>query len=459
MIGSSRRGAGWRAYLKQPEHQRALAFQPDVVICNLGINDMDAYRGGHADEFAPDYVALLRAYKELPSKPKLFLWTKLVPLFEEQKHYKWEEPFLMRRDLNRVAAETGAVGLDMFSGLVGRKELFLPDALHPNEEGYKVIARLTHDQIKPHLTGDFGGLKLPYVFGDHMVLQQGKRFRVYGTANAGQEIVVRMAGQTAETIAGDDGRWAVSLPPMEAGGPYRLEVEGERTIAFDDVLVGEVWIAAGQSNMEWPLEKCATAEEELARASNPRIRLLNRLRTVPGGKSRWSESELDRCTPAGFYTGSWAACEPETAATFSGVAYYFAKKLQAELRVPVGVISVPVGGTTCESFISERALLGNPILRRQIASNGYWFDNEQGPEWPRQRAREQLAAWLEAPAGPLPGHPFEPSFLYRAAIEPMGGFALRGVPLVPGRVERHTNRRQRGRAEETGPCRAGDADR
>ena len=92
IIKSSKRGKGWRAFIKQEEHRKALDFNPDVVICNLGINDMMDYRAGHASEFVPDYLELIRAYRELPSNPKIFIWTKLAPLFETQKHYRWEEP-------------------------------------------------------------------------------------------------------------------------------------------------------------------------------------------------------------------------------------------------------------------------------------------------------------------------------------------------------------------------------
>jgi sialate O-acetylesterase len=426
IIKSSKRGKVWRAFIKHKKHPQALDFNPHVVVCNLGINDIDDYRNGHADEFVPDYVELIRAYQELPSNPKIFIWTKLAPLFETQKHYRWEEPFVMRLDLERVAAETGAVGLDLFSGLVGQSDLFLDDSIHPNKEGYKVIAQQTSDQLQPYLTGDFGGLKIPYVYGDHMVLQREKELYFHGTANAGQSITVRFAGQEAETTTGADGRWEVRLQPMQAGGPYQLEIEAESTIAFTDVMVGEVWIAAGQSNMQWPLSKCLSGKEEIPDSANSEIRLLNRQRTIPGGKAPLSEENLARCSVGQFYEGEWAACSPETAKAFSGVAYYFAKTLQKELQVPVGIINVPIGGTICEAFTSEQALLKNPHLRGEVACNDYWVNNENVPEWPRGRAKQQFSTWLEKPKGPFPGHPFEPSFLYKAAIAPLGEFGIRG---------------------------------
>lgn len=432
VIQSSKRGNEWRAFIKQEEHQQALDFNPEVVICNLGINDIMDYRAGHAAEFVPDYLELIRAYQELPSNPKVFIWTKLAPLFETQKHYLWEEPFVMRLDLEKIADETGAIGLDMFSGLVGRSDLFMDDSIHPNAKGYQVVAQLAYEQVNPHLTADFGGLKVPYVYGDHMVLQRGKELCFHGTANAGQTIVIRFAGRMEETIARENGRWDVRMSSMKAGGPYQLEIEGRKTLVFNNVMVGEVWIAAGQSNMHWPLNKSLSGKEEIPRSANSTIRLLNRRRTIPGGKNPLNERDMARCSVEQFYKGEWDVCSPETSSDFSGVAYYFAKTLQTQLQVPVGIINVSIGGTTCEAFTSEQSLLKNPYLRNQVASNDYWFNNENCAEWPRSRAKQQFGDWLGNPNGPLPGHPFEPSFLYKSAISPLGEFAIKGIIWYQG---------------------------
>ncbi len=433
VIKSSKRGKGWRAYIKQDEHQQALAFEPDVVICNLGINDMGAYRSGHAAEFVPDYLELLRAYRELPSNPKIFIWTKLAPLFPANTCCEWDTAFVLRLKLERVADEIGAVGLDLFSPLVNRSDLFRSDGIHPNEKGYEVVARQTLKAIQPYLVGNFGGLKLPYVYTDHMVLQRGKALCFQGTANVGQSIVVRFAGQTAETTAGENGQWEVRLPSMKAGGPYALEFQTlEKTVRFEDVMLGEIWIAAGQSNMELPLKMCWGGEKEIAHSANPGLRLLDYRRTVRKGKVSFSEEELVRCTPEEFYEGEWKASSPESTADFSGVAYFFAKQLQQELGVPVGIIHVAIGGAPCEAFISEPALLDNPLLLSEVADNGCWLDNPAIPEWPRGRARQQLKNWTEHPEGPMPGHPFQPTFLYQAVIQPLGQFPLRGVIWYQG---------------------------
>ncbi len=433
VIKSSKRGKGWRAYIKQDEHQQALAFEPDVVICNLGINDMDAYRSGHAAEFAPDYLELLRAYRELPSNPKIFIWTKLAPLYPANKCHEWDTAFVLRLDLEKVAAESGAVGLDLFSPLVNRPDLFRSDGIHPNEKGYEVIAQEMMEAIEPYLNGDFGDLKLPYVYSDHMVLQRGKELCFQGTANAGQSVRVRFAGKTGEAITGRDGRWEMRLPPMEAGGPYVLEFQTlEKTVRFEDVMLGEVWIAAGQSNMEFPLASCWGGQKEVAEANDPNLRLLDRQRTVPKGKSAWSEDELENCTLKRFYKGTWDVCSPEATDGFSGVAYFFAKQLRQELGVPVGIIHVAIGGAPIEAFIREGAMLANPLLLPEVVGNDYWFNNENYPDWVRGRAKGQLYNWIAHPTGSLPEHPFAPAFLYRATIQPLGQFPIRGVIWYQG---------------------------
>jgi sialate O-acetylesterase len=196
--------------------------------------------------------------------------------------------------------------------------------------------------------------------------------------------------------------------------------------------VGEVWIAAGQSNMELPLKMCWGGKEEIARADNPNLRLLDRQRSIARGKAILKESELEYCTPERFYKGEWNISSPESAAEFSGVAWFFGKQIQRELGVPVGIIHVAIGGAPCEAFISEPALLKNPLLLPEVADNGCWLDNPAIPEWVRGRARLQLTNWLEHPKGVMPGHPFQPTFLYRAAIQPLEQFPVRGVIWYQG---------------------------
>jgi sialate O-acetylesterase len=167
---------------------------------------------------------------------------------------------------------------------------------------------------------------LPSLFGDHMVIQQGKKARVWGTAAPNEPVTVKLGDRENATVADDQGLWSVRIDPPAAGGPYELTVSapsGSRTI--QDVLVGEVWVCSGQSNMQWPLSRAANPEQEVAQATDPQIRLFKVEMTVAA-------------EPQDSVAGQWAVCAPEVAKDFSAVGYFFGRELRKELNVPVGLI-------------------------------------------------------------------------------------------------------------------------
>lgn len=197
----------------------------------------------------------------------------------------------------------------------------------------------------------FAEVRLPNVFGSHMVLQRRKPVPVWGWAESGEKVTVTLNNQTKTTKAGKDGKWRITLDTMEAGGPYQLLVKGKsNTVTFDDVLTGEVWICSGQSNMEWPLGSAANAKTEIPVANHPNIRQL----LVKKDMS---------LTPKDNIEGSWSVCTPATAPQFTAVGYFFAKQLQKELNVPIGLINTSWGGTHSETWTSREAMNQNEELR------------------------------------------------------------------------------------------------
>jgi sialate O-acetylesterase len=189
------------------------------------------------------------------------------------------------------------------------------------------------------------------LFSDNAVLQQGIKLPVWGTADDGEKITVSIAGQTVETTA-TGGNWLVELAPLKAGGPYTLAIDGPNDkIEARNVLVGEVWIAGGQSNMEMKVNKSANAEAEIAASANPKIHLI----TI---------SHHQKATkPATQVQGKWVECDPKTVGDFSAVAYFFGRALQKQLDVPIGLISCNVGGTTAERWMSKEAFDAEPALK------------------------------------------------------------------------------------------------
>jgi sialate O-acetylesterase len=189
-------------------------------------------------------------------------------------------------------------------------------------------------------------LKAARIFGDHMVLQQKMQFPVWGTARPQSTVQVVLAGFTATTVTDDDGRWFVRLPSMNAGGPYAMHIMGDQELHFKDVMVGEVWIASGQSNMAWNLGAGVGPETDrvISEAFYPGIRFFN----VP-----LEPFSIPRTDLTG---GFWSVCSPLTVRSMSAVAYSFAKELHTTENVPVGVICTHVGATRIESWISEEML-------------------------------------------------------------------------------------------------------
>lgn len=283
-------------------------------------------------------------------------------------------------------------------------------------------------------TAPTGTLALASVFGDHMVLQRDGPVPVWGTAAPRSEVTVAFAGRAVTTTADAAGRWRANLPALEASAePRVLQVgAGGETVEIKDVLVGEVWICAGQSNMEWPLSKDSRAAVEMPRAANPLVRLLD---LDFAGKyffaKPFSDAIIARLTPEGFYRGEWARCAPESAAPFSAIGYYFARDLQAALGVPVGVISLAVGGSPTEAWVSRETLAADSELRAMTAGN--WLDNPALDPWCRQRGMENLGNALKAGKtvpdsdGGGPAHPFKPGFLWDAGMSPLIPIAMRGV--------------------------------
>ncbi len=192
---------------------------------------------------------------------------------------------------------------------------------------------------------------LPHLLADHMVLQQDRQIHIWGKADPGEKITVTLEHKTSSAVPGADGTWSLHLPAMHAGGPFTLAVRGKTTILLKDVMIGEVWVASGQSNMAFALSDAMGAAEELPKADYPQIRLF----MVPKKVSLDAQSDT---LPA-----AWQICSPETAKKFSAVAYYFARDLQHKLNVPVGIIESAWPGTTIEEWIDSKALRETPALK------------------------------------------------------------------------------------------------
>ncbi|MGD0387533.1 MAG: sialate O-acetylesterase [Tepidisphaeraceae bacterium] len=268
-----------------------------------------------------------------------------------------------------------------------------------------------------------GNASLPLVspiFGDNMVLQRGKPDTIWGWSNPGESIRLEIADQTATATTGPDGRWQAQIQPPAPGGPYILKIDGSSSVELRNILVGDVWLCGGQSNMELPLSRTRNGEAEIKAADHPDIRFF-----IVHNHPSYS--------PAMVPEGAWKVCSPKTVAEgpsggFSAVAYFFARKLQNELHVPIGLVEDCVGGTPVETWMSPATLGGLKDFDDQLAEIAR-LQSRGGPQY-----GNYIMHWYDDYDIGLKGKRWDAPDLDDSAwktVQIPGGFRELGVPDVP----------------------------
>lgn len=282
-----------------------------------------------------------------------------------------------------------------------------------------------HAAVKPHA-----------LFSGGAVLQQGIEAPVWGTAADGEKVTVKFQDQEVAAVA-RDGRWSVRLKPLKPGGPFTMTVTGENTIRVNDLLVGEVWVCGGQSNMRFPLRQATGGPAAIAACADPLLRLL----TVPDGAREEGKDE-----PARDLAVRWKDCDGTNAAAFSAVAYFFGRDLRRALNVPVGLIHASFGGTGVQFWMSWRAIEADPDFRDWVEARDR---NARAYEAALAKYREDepglMAQWQAAtnkailegkapPAKPMPPRRTTVVIgnLYNGMIAPLQPYAIRGVIWFQG---------------------------
>ncbi len=329
----------------------------------------------------------------------------------------------------RIASEPKAV----WSGLIAA----WPDAVGSSYIHFMHTKNLNVFALGLLWVGTAFGLRADVVpaslFQDHAVLQRDKPLPVWGRSDAGEKVAVVFAGQRVETVADTAGEWSVTLAPLPANStPATLTITGKNTVTLSDIVVGEVWLASGQSNMEWVVKNSHDADLETRVARFPLVREIKVEHAV-------AES------PADGVKGTWRRAVPDTVGNFGAVAYYFAKDIHLALDVPVGIINSTWGGTPIESWMSTAALASDPAFA-VVAKR--WADTVAA--YPTKKAEYDvaLAAWKAEKAAaqsqgkpfttaeprtpPGPGTQHTPSGLYQGMIAPLTRGALRGVIWYQG---------------------------
>ncbi|HUQ70617.1 MAG TPA: sialate O-acetylesterase [Planctomycetaceae bacterium] len=278
-------------------------------------------------------------------------------------------------------------------------------------------------------------VKLPAIFTDHMVLQQGQKNRVWGTATAGEKVTVSIGSQQQSATAGNDGKWMVSLEPLPVSSqPATLTVKGNNTVAIQDVLVGEVWICSGQSNMQWSVNQSTDADLERLTAKHPQIRFIS----VP---------QVGTQEPQSDFKGSWSVCSPDTVGDFSAVGYFFGRQLHETLGVPIGLIDDAWGGSACEAWIRRDILASKPEyaplmerwagIEKNAADPAVLAKYEADLAKYKKDAEEAKAAGKPAPRAPnhpaaILGGNARPGNIYNGVLKPTIGYGIRGAIWYQG---------------------------
>lgn len=426
--GATLLNKGHRPFMQQKEFKDALAFAGDVVVIHLGVNDTDPRDWpNYRDFFIEDYRALIDSFRVANPECRILI-ARLTPIAD--RHPRFESGTRDWRGEIQLAIETVAkyaqVQLIDFHDPLYPYPYMLPDAIHPDKEGAAILAKTVYEGI----TGDFGGLQMSELYTDNMVLQHGRPLSLQGKANAGEKVTVSIDRQKLQAVAGTNGKWAVNVQPLKAGGPYTLAISTKKQkLVYKNVLAGEVWLCSGQSNMEFYLNWATTAGQDVPQAENTHIRFYDMKARWRTNAVEWDASVLDSLNHLQYYKDTqWTACSPETAGNFSAVAYYFGKKLQDSLQVPVGLICNAIGGSPTEAWVDR-----NTLEYRFPAILRNWTRNDFIQDWVRGRA----ALNVKKSANKQQRHPYEPCYLYESGIRPLEQFPVRGFIWYQGESNAH----------------------
>ncbi|WP_417443880.1 GDSL-type esterase/lipase family protein [Joostella sp.] len=417
---------GHKPYWESFEYKESLEFNPDIVIIHLGLNDQGNNNWPSLkNEFEGDYLKMISIYRNLPSKPLIFI-CKMSPTlsghhwFEEGMRENYQE---VQASIIQVAKKTDIKIIDLHEQLYRYPDFYIDD-LHPTKEGTKVIAKHVYEII----TGDFGGLKLPVLYGENMVLQRDESITFTGKANYKEKIWIEFANEKKFTKADYLGNWKIEFDAKEAGGPYSLNfVTRNKSVKFKRVFVGEVWLASGQSNMEFPLSQMERGSSVLKDSLVENIFLYSLDGKVLSNKE-FDKNQLESCSVDSYFDFSgWSPSIAESSNDFSAIAYSFAYNLQKKLKVPVGIICNAIGGSPIQSWVSRKSMEQD---HETISLLNDIHLNPLVDSWVAKRIELNMKNIDQV--GVKSRHPYQPTFLFDSGIIPLIDYNIKGVIWYQG---------------------------
>lgn len=420
---------GHNPYTSWYHYRQAKEFNPDIVIIHLGVNDLEARDYPKiGDTFVGDYMALIDSFKAVNPDVRIIV-ANMSPLLAWHPRFKsgvkdWRDSV---RVLIATAADVKGAELIDFGTALRDYPTLIPDAVHPDSAGSKKLAETVYKAI----TGDYGGLQLPEIYGSGMVLQRYIPLEIKGTANSGDKVTVSLGDKKSSCVANNRGEWSVTLPPFrESTGLTMTVSDGKKELKFTDVAIGEVWLASGQSNMAFALNESSTFAADTTILDDPLLRLFNMRPAVEVDLREWTADEKELLDELNYYKPTqWEKSTMSTAKDFSGVAWYFGKMLRDSLNVPIGIINNSIGGSPTEAWIDIET------LEHEISDILIdWRRNDLVQPWVRERGI-QSTGFTDAPNSHR--HPFEPSYLYATGIRPLASYPIGGVIWYQGESNDH----------------------
>lgn len=429
--GATLLSKGHRPYINLDKYKAALEFAPDIAVIHLGLNDTDPRNWpNYRDEFYDDYINIIKALREANPEVDVYV-CRMTPIFHWHRRFKsgTRDWYHQIQELIPHIAEYGNFEIIDLSRYLYHRPDLMPDALHPDAKGAGIIAK----QVYSAITNDFGGLSLPAIYSDNMVIQRDKPFVVKGTANAGDEVIVKLGKKKVKAQTNEWGEWQVAFAPMKADGKsYTMTVEcGKEKMTYSNIVVGEVWLCSGQSNMAFMVKESSHIEQSLANVKGKDIRLYDMKPRVITNNVEWDSLDLVKLNNHDYYLPtSWQMQNEQNVNDFSAVAYHFGAMLADSLNVPVGLICNAVGGAPAEAFIDRKTLEFHPVLV-DILYN--WKGNDMIQDWCRGRASKNIAK----SSNNLQRHPYEPCYLYETGIMPIAHYPIKGAIWYQGESNAH----------------------
>jgi sialate O-acetylesterase len=419
----------FRPYFDQEEYRKAMDFAGDICVIHLGVNDTDPRSWpNYRDDFVGDYLALIDSCKHVNPDARIII-ALLSPLADRHHRFmsgtkQWHEDI---QEAIKVVAETAGCELIDFHSPLYPYPWHIPDAIHPDEVGYGMLAKTVYSQI----TGDYGGLTVSPLFSDNMIFQRRRPIVIEGMANAGDKVTVKLGRKTLKTVTGLDGKWSVEFPSMEAATGLGLTISTkDQSFEYSNVAIGEVWLCSGQSNMRYALGSAIGGKEAAAASTDPDLRLYDQWPYWETYDVEWPQSAIDSVKNLIYLRPTtWKTASPDPSSGMSAIGYWFAKQLRDSLKVPVGIICNAVGGATAESWIDRNTLEWKfPVILRD------WINNDFIQGWARERAAKNIAY---KQGDKFARHPYEPCYLFESAILPLGHPAIAGVLWYQGESNAH----------------------